>query len=403
MKTGSESVILKTIFIEALRSLWYAKQRTVLAIVGIIIGIGSVITIVSMGTIVQQEVLNQFKEMGTDILTFTKGNESKAGMGTKIGFRLADSLNLPEHCSDVKITAPYTQLNGTLKFEGKRMEIPALGITESFKPINKLTLTAGRFISDLDVFMYYCVIGEDVEKKLQKLGVTDVVGTKVTFRDQIFSIIGVVAGVSENKIRPVEINRGILIPVTTAMRMSNNHEIEKVIAKLTPQGDGKAAVSQIQHYYKTVANGLGVQIQTAEELIRQMQTQMRMFTLLLGIIGCISLIVGGVGVMNVMLVSVSERKKEIGIRRALGARQQDIWNQFLAESIILCFAGGIIGITVGIGASYIVARFFDWGFLISNTAVVLGATVSFAAGVFFGFYPARQAARLNPADALRAE
>lgn len=398
MKTGSEPVILKTIFIEALRSLWYAKQRTLLAIVGIIIGIGSVITIVSMGTIVQQEVLNQFKEMGTDILTF-----SKAGGGTKVGFHLADSLNLPDHCSDVKETAPYTQLNGTLKFEGKRMEIPALGITESFKPINKLTLTAGRFISDLDVFMYYCVIGEDVEKKLQNLGVTDAVGTKVTFRDQIFSIIGVVAGVSENKIRPVEINRGILIPVTTAMRMSNNHEIEKVIAKLTTQGDGKAAVSQIQRYYKTVANDLGVQIQTAEELIRQMQTQMRMFTLLLGIIGCISLIVGGVGVMNVMLVSVSERKKEIGIRRALGARQQDIWNQFLAESIILCFAGGIIGITVGIGASYIVARFFDWGFMISNTAVVLGASVSFAAGVFFGFYPARQAAQLNPADALRAE
>jgi len=403
MKTGSEPVILKAIIFEALRSLWHAKQRTVLAVVGIIIGIGSVIAIVSVGTIVQQEVLNQFKEMGTDILTFTKGKEAKTGKGLKIGLRLADSLNLLEHCPDVRNTAPYTHLSGTLKFEGKRMEIPALGITESFKPINKLTLTSGRFISDLDVFMYYCVIGEDVVKKLQKLGVTDVVGTKITYKDRIFSIIGVVAGVSENKIRPVEINRGILIPVTTAMRMSNTHEIEKVIAKLTPGGDGKAAVSQIQRYYKTVANGLGVKIKTAEELIRQMQTQMRMFTLLLGIIGCISLIVGGVGVMNVMLVSVSERKKEIGIRRALGARQQDIWNQFLAESIILCFAGGIIGIMIGIGASYMIARFFDWGFLISNTAVVLGVTVSFAAGAFFGFYPALQAARLNPNDALRAE
>lgn len=152
-----------------------------------------------------------------------------------------------------------------------------------------------------------------------------------------------------------------------------------------------------------MAKGLTVQVQTAEELIRQMQTQMRMFTLLIGVIGCISLIVGGVGVMNVMLVSVSERKKEIGIRRALGAQQQDIRNQFLAESVILCSVGGIIGIMIGIGASYIVARFFDWGFLISNIAVVLGVTVSFIAGVFFGFYPARQAARLNPIDALRAE
>jgi putative ABC transport system permease protein len=394
---------LKTIFIEALRSLWCFKQRAVLAIVGIIIGIGSVITIVSLGTIGQEEVMKQFREMGTDILTFTKGNETKTRRGSKIGLRLADSLNLPGHCPDVINTAPYTRLYGTLKFEGKRMEIPALGVTESFKNINKLTLTAGRFISDLDLFMYYCVIGEEVLKKLQKSGVTDFVGTKVVYKDRIFTIVGVVAGVSENKIRPGDINRGILIPVTTAMRISNNHEIEKVIATLKPKGDERAAISQIQRYYKIVAEDLAVQVQTAEELIRQMQKQMRMFTLLLGLIGSISMIVGGVGVMNVMLVSVSERKKEIGLRRALGAQQKDIQSQFLTESVILCFVGGIVGIMIGIGASYIVSRFFGWSFLVSNLAVLLGVTVSFIAGIFFGFYPARQASRLNPVDALRVE
>jgi putative ABC transport system permease protein len=396
-------MILKTTLIEALRSLWCSKHRTVLAIVGIIIGIGSVITIVSLGTIFQEEVLKQFKEIGTDILTFTKGNETKTGRGPKIGLRLADSLNLPKHCPDVMNTAPYTHLNGTLKFEGNRMEIPVLGITESFKTINKLTLTQGRFISDLDMFMYYCVIGEDVVKKLQKLGVADFVGTKVTYNDRIFSIIGVVAGVSENKIRPGEINRGILIPVTTAMRISNNHEIKKVVVKLTPRGNEKTAISQIQRYYKTVAKGLALQVQTADELIQQMQKQMRMFTLLLGVIGCISLIVGGFSVMNVMFVSVSERKKEIGIRRALGAQQQDIRSQFLTESVILCFVGGIIGIMIGLGASYIVARFLDWGFLVSKLAVLLGVAVSLVAGLFFGFYPAQKAARLNPIDALRAQ
>jgi putative ABC transport system permease protein len=387
---------LKAIFIEAFRSLWCSRQRSVLALVGIIIGIGSVITIVSVGTIVQEEVLKQYKEMGTDILTIT-------GRGSKTGLRLSDSLSLSGHCPDVRTAAPYTSQHGTLKFEGKRMEIPALGITESFKNINKLTLTEGRFISDLDVFMYYCVIGEEVLRKLQKLGVTDFVGAKVTYKDRIFTIVGVVAGVSENKMRPGEINRGILIPVTTAMRISNTHEIEKVIAKLTPGGNEQAAISQIKRYYKTVAKDLAVQVQTAKELIQQMQKQMRMFTLLLGVIGSISLIVGGVGVMNVMLVSVSERKKEIGIRRALGAQQRDIQGQFLAESVILCFVGGIIGIMIGLGASYIVARFSDWGFLISNLAVLLGVTVSFVAGVFFGYYPARQAARLNPIEALRAE
>jgi putative ABC transport system permease protein len=396
-------MILKTIFIEALSSLWRSKQRTVLAVAGIIIGIGSVITIVSVGTIVQEEVIKQFTEMGTDVLTLTKGNDTRTGSGPKIGLRLADSLNLPGYCPGVKNTAPYTRLYGTLKFEGNRMDIPALGVTESFKSINKLTLTSGRFISDLDVFMYYCVIGEDVMKKLKTQGLTDVIGAKVVYKNLIFNIVGVVAGVSGNKIRPPEINRGILIPVTTAMRISNSHDVEKVIAKLTPKVDEKTAIAQIRRYYKTVANGLAVQVQTAEELIRQVQQQMRLFTLLLGLIGSISLVVGGVGVMNVMLVSVSERKKEIGIRRALGARQQDIQRQFLTESVILCCAGGIIGIMIGIGASYIIARYFGWGFLVSKPAVLLGVAVSFIAGVFFGFYPARQASRLNPIDALRAE
>ena len=393
----------KTTFIEALHSLWYSRQRTVLAIIGIIIGIGAVITIVSVGKIVQEEVMKQFKEMGTDILTVTRGNGTKSGRRSKVRFRLADALNLPGHCPGVNNAAPYIRLFGKLKFEGNRMEIPALGVTASFKDINKLTVTSGRFLSDLDVFMYYCVIGQDVMKKLLKSGVTDFIGTKVVYKDRIFNIVGVVAGVSDNKIRPGEINRGILIPVTTAMRISKSHEVEKVIAKLTPKGDEKAAIVQIRHYYKTVANGLSVQVQTADELIRQMQEQMRMFTLLLGIIGSISLIVGGVGVMNVMLVSVSERKKEIGIRRALGAQQQDIQGQFLTESVILCFVGGIIGIMIGIGASYFIARFFNWGFLVSSQAVFLGVTVSFIAGVFFGFYPARQASRLNPVDALSGE
>ena len=134
-----------------------------------------------------------------------------------------------------------------------------------------------------------------------------------------------------------------------------------------------------------------------------MKKQMQMFTLLLGAIGSISLIVGGVGVMNVMLVSVSERKKEIGIRRAIGARQSDIQTQFLIESLVLCFVGGILGISVGIGASWVIAHVSHWQFIFSMVSVFLGVGVSVGVGIFFGFYPARQAARLSPIEALRAE
>jgi putative ABC transport system permease protein len=142
---------------------------------------------------------------------------------------------------------------------------------------------------------------------------------------------------------------------------------------------------------------------SAEELIERMEKQMRLFTLLLGAVGSISLIVGGVGVMNIMLVSVSERRKEIGIRRALGARRGDIQSQFLIESVILSLLGGIIGIALGVTSSYVIASFSKWQFLISYAAILLGFGVSSAVGVFFGFYPARQASRLDPITALRTE
>ena len=152
-----------------------------------------------------------------------------------------------------------------------------------------------------------------------------------------------------------------------------------------------------------MVRGMAVRIRSAEEIIAQMQKQMRLFTILLGAIGSISLIVGGVGVMNVMLVSVAERKKEIGIRRALGAQRSDIQLQFIVESILLCMVGGLLGIGLGIGASYGISIFSKWSFSLSYDAILLGVIVSAAVGIFFGFYPARQASRLNPIDALRSE
>jgi len=397
-----KKMILKANIQEAVRSLTSAKQRTILALLGIVIGIGSVIAMVSVGTIVQQESLRQFKEMGTDILKVQK--EFSSGIQKKSDeLKMADIMTIPQGCPDIGEVSPQISMFGTMKYRGKPLSVPAMGITRSFFDLFKVPIQQGRGITDLDNHMFYCVVGKKVAQFLSKNGVADFPGTKITFQDRIFIIIGKTSEVPAGGMRPYEINDGIMIPITTAMRFPDRPEIRTITARLSAGGSTAAATQQIRTYFKKKSKDLKLRVISAEELIAKMKKQMQLFTLLLGAIGSISLIVGGVGVMNVMLVSVTERRKEIGIRRALGAMKYDIQSQFLIESIILCFFGGMIGIGIGIGASSIIAKFSNWQFIISYNAILLGVGVSAAVGIFFGFYPARQAADLNPIEALRSE
>jgi len=388
---------------EALQSLWGAKQRTILALIGIFVGIGSVIAMISVGTIVQDEALRQFKEMGTEILKIEKDSGGGGPEGKRNRIDLQTALTIPRDCPVVQTVAPYASMYGTLKYEGKKFDIPALGVTNAFMDLNKLKLKQGRFISDLDYFMYYCAVGSEVQEKLRSLGVEEPIGTRVIFKDKQFTIVGTIEHAPATDMRPYEVSEGIMIPISTWRRFGEGQGIQAIIARMIPGGNHIEAVNQVTQYFEAGSRGIPVRIQSAEELIKHMQEQMRLFTLLLGAIGSISLIVGGVGVMNVMLVSVSERKKEIGIRRALGANQGDIQWQFLIESVILCLTGGLLGVFLGIGASYAVAHFSEWDFMVAYNAVIIGVAFSAAVGLFFGFYPARQAARMDPIEALRGE
>lgn len=386
---------------EALRSLVGSKQRSLLALLGIVIGIGSVIAMVSIGTIVQNEALRQFKEMGTDILqaNISSGRDSRRG---KNEFSLRTVMDIPYECGRISLATPQTSVYGKLQFSGSRLDIPALGVAESAKELFKIDLSAGRFISDLDKNMFYCVIGSKVARFLRQNGLSDPVGEKILFNNEYFKIVGVAPELPMNSMRPYQINEGILIPVTTSFRFPRSPKIQQLTVRVAPGADVPGATKELKEYLQA-RDRVEVRITSAEELINRMQKQMQMFTLLLGAIGSISLIVGGVGVMNVMLVSVSERKREIGIRRALGARRADIQAQFLIESLILCFVGGMIGIALGVGSSYVISRLSDWHFLVSLPAVFLGVGVSVVIGLFFGFYPARQAANMSPIEALREE
>lgn len=384
---------------ESVRSLWHVKQRSFLALIGIVIGIGSVIAMVTVGQIVERESIRQFREMGTDICMVFSVNQGNA-RSQQGGMRFDTILRIPEECATIKTVAPYVSLYSRLTHGGKRVSSPGLGVTADFQSIFKIPMAVGRFISDFDGSANYCVLGNSKARWLAEMGVSDPIGAEVVFIDKLFTVIGVAGVVPTGTFSPYEINEGVMVPIATALRSTSRPQISVFGARMTSHGVSAEADQELKAFFQ-YASRQTVRMNSAEELVAQMNRQMRMFTLMLGAIGSISLLVGGVGVMNVMLVSVSERRKEIGIRRAVGAEQADIKLQFLVESVLLSFAGGIVGLAVGAGAVAIICHFTGWEFFVSRIAVVLGVSVSAAVGVFFGYYPAGQAARMNPIDALR--
>ncbi len=397
-------MLIKANIKEALRSLSSSKQRTILALLGIVIGIGSVIALVSMGSLAQRETMRQFMEMGTDIISIQEEQQRvRAGTRHSQGFGINHVLDLPQKVPSVRIVAPYASVFGEMRKEGRRQSVPALGVTEAFLGINSLELAQGRFISDLDILMSHAVIGGNLAKRLADQGIIVGVGDEIFFENRKFVVVGILRPAAMGAMRPYESSEGLMLPVSTVQRMSPQNTIRTVMARLEPGISTAMAAQELKEYFQAPPRSINIRITSPEQIIEHMERQSRMFTLLLGAIGSISLIVGGVGVMNVMLVSVTERKKEIGIRRALGAQKKDIQGQFLMESIILSLLGGFLGIIIGVGVSFGIAWFSDWQFAIIYGAVFIGVGVSVAIGIFFGYYPARQAANLIPIQALRSD
>ena len=386
---------------EALESLSSAKQRTFLALIGIIIGIGSVIGMISIGEIVENQALKQFEDMGINIITVSKDYDSPNKTAT---FPLSGTLALDKHVPGIASVAPYIVSGTKLSHGSNNVFIDMFGVTQSFFDICKLTVREGRLMSDLDSYRYFCIIGPDLVDFLQKSGTKNVLGSDFKFGRRIYTVIGIINRVSEGgAMLPSGLNKGVITHITTASRNFEERGINMFLARLKKLQPASVLQKELNHYFGAKQRGLTIKVRTAEDLIKDMGKQMRLFTLLLGAIGSIALIVGGVGVMNVMLVSVTERRKEIGIRRALGAQQSDIQGQFIIESVMLCLAGGAVGIVLGTGVSFVFAYFVKWDFMVSYTAILLGVGVSTAVGVFFGFYPAREAARVDPITALRGE
>ncbi|MCI5135208.1 MAG: FtsX-like permease family protein [Candidatus Electrothrix sp. AW2] len=390
-----EIAMLLTYIREAVRSLYTAKQRTLLALIGISIAIGAVISLVSIGIIWGNEMLRKATAAGPDILQIDPPWNQEDGEDITV----RDTFLLLNSSRTLAEAVPMISTYGTSFFNGQYWATYIVGTTSSYKTINKLRLKAGRFISSLDKNKYYIVIGSEVlEKPAFKNFKGDLLGSTVKINNRSCTVVGTL----EDSTYDWHAKYSIIMPISTVTHLFNEKNISKITARMQPNVDFRVATKEIERYFKQRKN-IEVMVKANEQRIEEIKEVTAMLTLLLGFISSISLLVGGVGIMNVMLTSVMDRRREIGILRAIGARQRDIRRQFLTEAVILCLIGGIMGAGIGILACYIVCSINEWTFFIPKLGLWLGLGVSSLVGIFFGFYPAHKAAKLDPITALRSE
>lgn len=387
---------------EAWGNLLVAKLRSLLTLLGILIGTASVVALVSSGELATQHALAQFKTLGTDLLAISINPSSDSDTTTaKLG--LSQLPQLAHASPQIASMAPYSNYYGTISYQGIPLQGTVIGATETLQQILKIKLAAGRFVSFLDKDAYYCVIGNALAKKITPIGMRHLLGKQILVGNIVYTIVGITEPWPENIFMFADIDNAVIIPLANSFLLSKYVQIQNVIFQLHSNANIDAVIAQITTVVNRLVPNSQLFPRSAKQLIASMQKQRATLTLLLAFIGGISLIVGGIGVMNIMLVSVAERRREIGIRLAVGARGKDIGFMFISEALVLTIFGGILGIITGILVSFVAAEVSGWGFQLFLLPPVVGFLVSALVGIISGTYPAIQASRLDPIATLRSE
>lgn len=389
---------------QALVNLMAAKLRSFLAVLGILVGTTAVVALISCGQLATEKALAQFKALGTDLLAVSVYQSEATGIrSSQEKIPMEFWREFPQMLPAVLQIAPYATAYQPMSFQGKTLTGVIIGADESLARIIHIELVEGHFVSFVDTYEHFCVIGDSIARQIKEVSLENPMGKQLRIGQALYTIIGVAKPWKENGFFNEDINQAAIIPIAGMPLVSKDAKINNAVLLLKPDINIDEVILKIKGIITKQAPKFNVFIRSAKQIIASMQNQGQIFTLMLAVIGGISLLVGGIGVMNVMLVSVSERKKEIGIRKAVGAKNSEIQILFLAEAVMLSLLGGIFGVVIGLIFTWVVAYFSQWPFSIYLMPPVAGFAVSVFTGIFFGFYPARRAAALEPIVSLRSE
>ncbi|MCW5750743.1 MAG: ABC transporter permease [Alphaproteobacteria bacterium] len=401
----------------ALGALRVNKLRAALTMLGIVIGVAAVITMIAVGAGARQRVQEQMRSLGSNLMIIVPGAVTSGGVRLGFGSQSTitedDAQAIAREVPGVQASAPVLRGSAQVVFGNANWSTVALGITPDYLEAREWTLLAGRgFTQDeMDGAAKVALIGQTVAENL--FGEGDPVGQTIRVRKVPVTIVGLLDRKGQS-LQGQDQDDTILLPIATARTrvLGVQTARQRAVSAITVKAWSDADLSETEEQVRAVLRQRhrlqpgqddDFWLRNLSEVLQAQEASSRVLAILLAAVASVSLIVGGIGIMNIMLVSVTERTREIGLRLAVGARGRDILTQFLVEAVTLSVIGGLIGILLGIAASLAVARFAGWQIAIPPESLLLAAGFAGAVGIFFGFYPARKAAHLQPIEALRYE
>lgn len=399
----------------ALRALRVNKMRSFLTMLGIIIGIAAVIAMMAVGSGASYVISQQIASIGSNILLIIPGSTTSSGIRTGSGgvqtLTYEDSRAIMQECPSVELASGTIRGSGQVVYGNQNWSTLLMGATPELFIIREWPVSSGRSISssDVDGAAKVCLIGRTIAQTL--FGDEDPLGKMIRIKKVPFTVVGVLEAKGQSP-QGTDQDDVIFLPLRTAQRKLLGSQFPNSVGAILVKArseellaSAEEEITALLNQRHRITNGKDPDftVRNLSEILAVAEQSAKAMSLLLGAVASISLIVGGIGIMNIMLVSVTERTREIGIRMAIGAKRNDILLQFLTEAVLLTLLGGILGIVLGAGGATVVSSILSWPTLISPLAITVAVLFSGAVGIFFGFYPARKAAGLNPIEALRYE
>jgi putative ABC transport system permease protein len=401
----------------ALRSLRVNKMRTALTMLGIMIGVGAVIAMVSVGAGAQARVAEQIQSLGSNLIIVLSGSTSASGVrlghGSQLTITEDDAAAIAREVPAVQVAAPSSRGSAQVVYGNLNWSTGIQGVTADYFEARDWEIDAGRPVltEDVDGATKVALLGQTTALNL--FGESDPIGQIIRIKKVPFTVVGLLGRKGQTSWGQDQ-DDVILIPLSTAKKkvlgvsQANPRSVGAISIKIRADEDMGEAEAQIRALLRQRHRLQPYQdddfwLRNLSEVLQTQEASSRVMTYLLAAIASVSLLVGGIGIMNIMLVSVTERTREIGLRMAVGARARDILTQFLVEAVTLSLIGGVIGIALGVGGSSAISALAEWRTVLAPEAIVLAFGFSAAIGIFFGFYPARKASRLDPIEALRYE